>query len=143
MRTRRPDLVPPRTLDTRLLAQVAEPNLGGYTLEHLAQWLDVEIEERHSALGDAIMTGRIFLALLPKLRDGNICTLAEAEQACLALTGVLDEQHRAGWEEAVRMPRARAERTLARIDPYPYRHRVADVMSAPVISPATFRSARR
>lgn len=120
----------PRTLDTRLLAQVAEPNLGGYTLEHLAAWLGVTADNRHSALADAIMTARIFLALLPKLREGNIRTLAEAEQACLALTGVLEDQHRAGWEEAV-APRARVERALARIDTYPYRHRVRDVMSAP------------
>ena len=121
----------PRTLDTRLLAQLAEPNLGGYTLEHLASWLDVTIDGRHSAVADALITAKIFLALLPKLRDGNIRTLAEAEQACLALTGVLEEQHRAGWEAAVASPRAREERTLARIDTYPYRHRVADVMSAP------------
>ena len=128
---------PPRTLDTRLLAQVAEPNLGGYTLEHLASWLGLDIEKRHSALADATITGQIFLALLPKLREGNIRTLAEAEQACLALTGVLEDQHRAGWEPAVRIPRARGEHTFARIDPYPYRHRVADVMSAPPITVGT------
>ncbi|MDO8876845.1 MAG: DUF294 nucleotidyltransferase-like domain-containing protein [Pseudolabrys sp.] len=122
----------PRTLDTRLLAQVAEPHLGGYTLEHLASWLGVTVEARHSALGDAILTAKIFLALLPKLRAGNIRTLAEAEKACLALSGVLDEQHRAGWEEAVAAPHTRAEASLARIDAYPYRHRIADVMSAPV-----------
>lgn len=123
--------VTPRTLDTRLLAQVAEPHLGGYTLEHLASWLGVSVEGRHSALADAALTGRIFLALLPKLREGNIRTLAEAEHACLALTGVLEDQHRAGWEEAVASPRVREERTFARIDTYPYRHRVAEVMSAP------------
>ncbi|MCF8477058.1 MAG: DUF294 nucleotidyltransferase-like domain-containing protein [Pseudolabrys sp.] len=122
----------PRTLDTNLLAQVAEPRLGGYTLEHLASWLGVSLDARHSALGDAILTANIFLALLPKLRAGNIRTLAEAEKACLALTGVLDEQHRAGWEEAVAPAQARAEAMLARIDTYPYRHRIADVMSAPV-----------
>ena len=119
----------PRTLDTRLLAEVAEPHLGGYTLEALADWLGVVVETRHSALADAMTTGRIFLALLPKLRDGDIRTLAEAEQACLALTNVLDEQHRAGWLETP--SHAREEQALARIDPYPYRHRVADVMSAP------------
>jgi len=129
--------VPPRTLDTRLLAQVVEPHLGGYTLEHLASWLAVKIDDRHSALADAIVTGKIFLALLPKLREGNIRTLAEAEQACLTLTGVLEDQHRAGWEEAVKRPRAREERTFARIDPYPYRHRIADVMSAPPKSVAS------
>ncbi len=121
----------PRTLDTRLLAQVVEPHLSGYTLEHLASWLGVTVENRHSALGDATLTAKVFVALLPKLREGNIRTLAEAEQACLALTGLLEEQHRAGWEEAVASPGARTERALARIDTYPYRHRVSDVMSAP------------
>lgn len=122
---------PPRTLDTQLLAQVAEPHLGGYTIEHLASWLGVSVEDRHSALGDAILTAKIFFALLPKLRDGNIRTLAEAETACLALTRVLDEQHRAGWEKVVAPSRQSMEPTLARIDTYPYRHRIADVMSAP------------
>lgn len=121
----------PRSLDTRLLAEVAEPHLGGYTLEHLASWLGVPIQARHSAVADATITAKIFLALLPKLREGNIRTLAEAEHACLALTGVLEEQHRAGWEQAVTAPYARPEREFARIDPYPYRHRIADVMSAP------------
>jgi CBS domain-containing protein len=121
----------PRTLDTTLLAEVAEPHLGGYTLEHLASWLGVKVVDRHSAVADATLTARIFLALLPKLREGNIRTLAEAEQACLTLTGVLEDQHRAGWEQTVTAPRAREERAFARIDAYPYRHRIADVMSAP------------
>ncbi|RDV03624.1 DUF294 nucleotidyltransferase-like domain-containing protein [Undibacter mobilis] len=122
----------PRTLDTRLLAQVVEPRLGGYTLEHLASWLNVTVTDRHSAVGDAILTARIFLALLPKLREGNIRTLAEAEKACFALTEVLDDQHRAGWEQAVAQPRGRVRGSLDRIDTYPYRHRVADVMT-PVV----------
>ncbi len=122
----------PRTLDTRLLAQVVEPRLGGYTLEHLASWLNVTVADRHSAVGDAILTARIFLALLPKLREGNIRTLAEAEKACLALSDVLEDQHRAGWDQAVVSPRGRDTRAHERIDTYPYRHRVADVMSAPV-----------
>jgi len=123
---------PPRTLDTNLLAQVIAPNLGGFSLEHLASWLGVEVEGRHSALGDAEVTGKIFLALIPKLRDGRIRTLAEAEQACFALTSVLEDQHSAGWEEAVAPASERLARSLARIDPYPYRHRIGDVMSAPV-----------
>lgn len=124
----------PRTLDTRLLAQVVEPRLGGYTLEHLAAWLNVTVANRHSAVGDAILTARIFLALLPKLREGNIRTLAEAEKACLALSDVLDEQHRAGWEQAVVSPRGRGTGAHERIDTYPYRHRVADVMTSPVMA---------
>jgi CBS domain-containing protein len=121
-----------RTLDTSLLARVAEPNLASYTLEGLAAWLGVEISERHSALGDALTTARIFIALVPRLRDGGIRTLGEAMQATRALTNVLDDQHRAGWVEAVEAPaRVDAERTLGRIDTFPYRHRVRDVMRSP------------
>lgn len=123
---------PPRTLDTRLLAQVAEPVLAGYSLDSLAAWLGVEITDRHSALGDALACARIFLALLAKLRGGGIRTLAEAERACGALTDVLDQQHRAGWVEAVGAPsRTDTERTLQRIDSYAFRHRVRDIMRAP------------
>ena len=53
-------------------------------------------------------------------------------QACRALTRVLDEQHRAGWVEPAEAPaRAETERALARVDSYPYRHRVRDVMQSP------------
>ena len=122
----------PHTLDTRLLAEVAEPDLAGYSLDNLAAWLGVEITDRHSALGDSLACARIFLALLPKLRDGGIRTLAEAERACRALTDVLDQQHRAGWVEAVGAPsRTDTERTLRRIDSYPYRHRIRDIMRSP------------
>ena len=106
----------PRTLDTRLLAQVAEPHLAGYTLESLAAWLGVELTQRHSALGDALTTANIFTALVPKLRDGGIRTLGEAIQACRALTNVLDEQHRAGWLEAVEAPARRGCRANVRPD---------------------------
>ena len=127
------DWVRPRTLDTRLLAEVAEPDLAGYSLDNLAAWLGVEITDRHSALGDALACARIFLALLPKLREGGIRTLAEAERACRALTDVLNQQHRAGWVEAVEAPsRADTERTLRRIDSYPYRHRIREIMRSPV-----------
>jgi DNA polymerase-3 subunit epsilon/CBS domain-containing protein len=122
----------PRTLDTRLLAEVTRPDLAGFSLDQLAAWLGVVAAGRHSALADATLTAHVFLELLPKLRDGGIRTLAEAEQACRALTDALDQQHRAGWLEPVQAPsRHDAERTLARLDSYPYRHRVKDVMSAP------------
>lgn len=126
-----------RILDTRLLAQVVQPNLAGFSLESLASWLGVEAEPRHAALGDALTTARIFAALVPKLRDRNIRTLAEAETACRALTDVLEAQHRAGFIEPVAAPER--ERGLGRIDSYPYRHRVRELMTSPplVIAPET------
>ena len=124
----------PRTLDTRLLAQIAAPDLAGYTLEQLAAWLGVDVADRHSALGDATTTARVFLALVPKLRDHGIRTIAEAERACLALTSVLDDQARSGWIEAVEAPaRADAEATLKRFDSYAYRHRNRDIMRMPAV----------
>jgi DNA polymerase-3 subunit epsilon/CBS domain-containing protein len=119
----------PRVLDTRLLAEIAEPALADYTIESLAAWLGIEMTSRHSAAGDALATARIFSALVPKLRDGGIRTLAEATRACGTLIRVLDEQHRAGWVDA--SGRLDIERTLDRIDSYPYRHRVRDVMHTP------------
>ena len=122
----------PRTLDTRLLAQVAEPNLAGYALDSLAAWLGVKIAGRHSALGDSVASAEIFLALIPKLRESGIRTLAEAEQACNSLTNVLNEQHRIGWLlPSQELPRFEPDEIFQRIDSYPYRHRVRDIMSHP------------
>ncbi|MBX9827180.1 MAG: CBS domain-containing protein [Xanthobacteraceae bacterium] len=120
---------PPPTLDTRLLAEVAAPGLAGYSLEGLSAWLGVPMAQRHSAVGDAETTARIFLALIPKLRDAGIRTLAEAQRACRGRSATLETQHRAGWAEPV-PPDGRAA-PVPRIDSYPYRHRIADVMSAP------------
>ncbi len=124
----------PRTLDTRLLAEIAAPTLAGYTLEKLAAWLGIEVTGRHRALGDAIITARVFLALIPKLRDHGIRTVAEAERACQALTAVLDDQVRSGWMDPVEPPsRLDAERTLRRFDTYAFRHRNRDIMRTPVV----------
>jgi CBS domain-containing protein len=124
----------PRTLDTRLLAEIAAPELEGYALEKLADWLGIDLADRHTALGDAVTTARVFLALVPKLRDHGIRTIAEAERACRALTAVLDDQVRIGWIEAVEPPaRIDAEQTLKRFDAYAYRHRNRDIMRTPAI----------
>ena len=50
----------PPTLDTRLLAEIAEPALADYSLESLAAWLGLEITDRHSALGDARAAAQSF-----------------------------------------------------------------------------------
>ena len=127
----------PRTLDTQLLAETVAPRLPGYSLDNVAAWLGVAIERRHSAAGDAEATARVFLALVPLLRDAGIRTLAEAERACRARTATLEEQHRAGWTEVVTP--SGFEMLPAPIDSDPYRHRVADVMSVPprIVAPET------
>ena len=123
----------PRSLCVRMLAEVARPDLAGYSLEELADWLGVTIEGRHSALGDARATAHLFLNLVPVLREGGIRTLAEAEAAIHLLSEVIADQHRAGWSEPAQLPGSAGERAFARIDSYPYRHRVRDVMSEPPV----------
>jgi DNA polymerase-3 subunit epsilon/CBS domain-containing protein len=118
-----------------------EPRLGNHSLEGLAAWLGVEVRERHRAMADAALAANIFFKLVPRLRDVGIRTLAEAHQACRSLTAVLEQYHRAGWAEPVAAP-ADAERQAAgeRLDSFPYRHRVRDIMAKPgVFVPAEAR----
>lgn len=119
----------PVALDTRLLAQIANPGLPGYSLETLAAWLSVEPGRRHSALGDALTTARVFEALAGRLRDAGVRTLGEAMRACAALTEALEDQHRAGWVEVGARPQP--EGGQARIDSFAYRHRAGEIASRP------------
>lgn len=68
-------------LDTLLLAAVALPEQPTHGLSALAQHLGVSVAERHHALSDAIMTGEIFLKLLPLLAEQGVTTLQQALDA--------------------------------------------------------------
>jgi CBS domain-containing protein len=125
------DWNPSRTLDVRLLAELAQPRLAGYSLDQLAAWLKITPEGRHSALGDALTAAHIFLALVPHLRERGIRTLAEAERACRGLNEALAVRHRAGWADPVAPLGRDRDAAPQRFDTYPFRHRVADLMSPP------------
>jgi CBS domain-containing protein len=119
-----------RALDVVMLARLAAPSLADYSLERLCEWLGVEIRGRHTALGDAEAAANVFVALVPLLRARNIRTLAEAEAASRAAT----EREAAGGKHVpTSTGPAEDTRALARIDSFPYRHRVRDVMSAPAL----------
>lgn len=121
----------PRSLCVRLLATLAHPTLPDYSLEALASWLGVKISSRHQALGDARAAAEIFIAMVPHLAARGIRTLAEAERACLRLTEQLETHVRAGWSEPVTRPET--IRSFIAVDPFAYRHRIADLMSAPPV----------
>ncbi len=68
-------------LDTLLLSAVLYPNQQDHSLEAIAARLGINIIGRHTSLGDAILTGEIFLKLIPVLAERGIITLADARRA--------------------------------------------------------------
>jgi DNA polymerase-3 subunit epsilon len=71
-------------LDTLLIDGVVHPDHEGHTLEAMAERLGVDLVGRHTALGDALLTGEIFLRLLPLLAARGVHTLGELRAAAAA-----------------------------------------------------------
>ena len=65
-------------LDTLLLSAVVSPSLDDHSLEGIAGRMGLTIIGRHTALGDALVTGEIFLKLVPLLAECGVRTLREA-----------------------------------------------------------------
>lgn len=132
----------PRALDVVLLAAALAPRQLDTSLETLAASHGIEIEGRHTALGDALVTARIFAAMLPVLRTRGVRTLAEAEAFQLRARELIELQEKAGWYAlpGERPDFAAAARALPSvqkaIDSFLYRHRLSDVMGAPPITVA-------
>jgi DNA polymerase III subunit epsilon len=69
-------------LDTLLLELAINANQTEMSLEAIAARLGLEVTGRHTALGDALTTAQIFLALIPLLAENGIHTLGDAVAAC-------------------------------------------------------------
>jgi DNA polymerase-3 subunit epsilon len=65
-------------LDTLLLSAVVHPNQETHSFEAIAKRMGVDVVGRHNALGDAILTAKIFTNLIPLLKNERIKTLGEA-----------------------------------------------------------------
>lgn len=123
---------PPATLDVRVLAEAVAPRLPNYALESLAAWLEVELGDRHTACGDALTAGRIFLALLPHMRERGIRTLAEAKRVSAELSSAREIREQRNWAVLAAPPPSQSESGLPeKLDAYPYRYRIRDVMTTP------------
>jgi DNA polymerase-3 subunit epsilon len=70
-------------LDTLLLSSLvhAGHHDRDHQLEQIAARLGLTVVGRHTALGDAIVTGEVFLKLLPLLAERGIHTLGQAREA--------------------------------------------------------------
>jgi DNA polymerase-3 subunit epsilon len=71
-------------LDTLLLSTVIHPNQEAHTLEAIAERLGIPIIGRHNALGDAIVTGEVFLRMIPLLEAMGLNTLRQVREAAEA-----------------------------------------------------------
>ena len=65
-------------LDTLLLSAAVHPAQQDHRLESIAERLGVRLIGRHTALGDALLTGEIFLKLIPLLAERGVLTLRQA-----------------------------------------------------------------
>jgi DNA polymerase-3 subunit epsilon len=63
------------------LSAVIHPQQESHGLEAIAERMGINPIGRHTALGDAIMTGEIFLRMIPLLAQQGIRTLGEAREA--------------------------------------------------------------
>ena len=68
-------------LDTLLLSAVIHPAQESHRLEAICERMGVNIMGRHTAIGDAIVTGEVFLRMIPLLAEMGIRTLGEARRA--------------------------------------------------------------
>jgi len=127
------------------LRQLATVLLGRETmlmiadLEALAMHFKVPVTGRHTALGDARITAQTFRRMQPDLAAKSIVTLADAWRAVAALDHMRQATVQAGWVDvAAAHGQPNSDLPLARIDPYPYQHRISEIMlTAPVILPGT------
>ena len=119
------------------IALGAEAMLVMGDLDAMAGHYGIDVEDRHTALGDALITGRIYRAMLPDLKKKGIVTLADALRGLSCLDDARMATARAGWIDiAASRGQPMLNRAIERIDPYPYRHRIGDLMlKSPLIIP--------
>ena len=87
----------------------------------------------------------IYRAVVPKLREKGIVTLAQAERAVRGLSARMTEEAQSGWHDMGQGGDARDGSRIAeyvRIDSFAYRHRVADLMRHPPLTVGSDRPVR-
>ena len=68
-------------LDTLLISLFLDPASENHSLDSIAERLGIAVEGRHTALGDAIVTARVFRKLLIRLEARGIATLGQVLDA--------------------------------------------------------------
>ncbi|MDE2791193.1 MAG: DUF294 nucleotidyltransferase-like domain-containing protein [Paracoccaceae bacterium] len=124
----------PISIDVQTLVKILGVDLPDLSLETIAARYGIAIEGRHRSVPDALLTARVFTALVPELRAHGIRTFAETERACRSL------ERRQGDVVGLQSNRTGASRGRVSLDSFLYRHRIGDLMrSPPIVLPAGAR----
>ena len=122
-----------RQLATIALGRDAMLMMGD--LDALAAHYDIDITRRHSALGDAEICAQLYFAMLDDLKEKSITSFGEARRAVSQLDEERLATSRAGWIDVASQKQLGStsgghisSSPLSRIDPYPYRHRISEIM---------------
>lgn len=65
-------------LDTMLLSRMLLGEGGDHTLDGIAERLGIEVVDRHTALGDSLVTAAVFLRMVEMLKERDVRTLDDA-----------------------------------------------------------------
>ena len=74
-----PVRIPQPVIDTHLLSCYILPWLEEHTLDNLGACHNIKMIQRHTALGDALITAQLFLKLLNRLKEKEIFTLGQLQ----------------------------------------------------------------
>lgn len=79
-------------LDTMLLSRMLQGDDGAHSLDGVAARLGIEVIDRHTALGDSLVTAAVFLRMVEMLKERNIRTLDDAIRAANMLVELRERE---------------------------------------------------
>lgn len=138
----------PPVLDIGQLLGALEPSLPDLGMERVMAQLGVQLDGRHTAIGDCRAAAAAWARLLPMLRTADARTLGEARLLAASRDDFALRQAQAGWDAVPEgLPGMPAMQPgILELDSYAFESRIEHLMSSPAASiepQASLREAAR